>query len=117
MIAPSSTCGSAIRLFKIEQTRRFLLITLARQLATRIDRHCCRGARTEPMKFGFDIFRQLDDGSPLWIANAETREQAERQMASLHRVTPARYFIRDAETGAVVSDCGPGNQKKRGPAG
>jgi hypothetical protein len=69
------------------------------------------------MKLGFDIFRQLDDGSPLWIANVETREQAEREMASLQRVTPARYFIRDAETGAVVSDCGPGTQEKGGPAG
>jgi hypothetical protein len=117
MIAPSSTCGSAIRLFKIEQTRRFLLITLARQLATRIGRHRWRQAGTEPMKFGFDIFRQLDDGSPLWIANVETREQAEREIASLQRVAPARYFIRDAETGAVVSDRGPGNQEKRGPAG
>ena len=98
MIAPSSTRGSAVRLFKIEQTRRFLLITLAEPLVRR-------------------IFRQLDDGSLLWIASVETREQAEREMASPRRVTPARYFIRDAETGAMVSDCGPGNQEKRGPAG
>jgi hypothetical protein len=25
------------------------------------------------MKLGYDIFRQLDDGSPIWIANVQTR--------------------------------------------
>jgi hypothetical protein len=68
------------------------------------------------MKFGFDIFRQLDDGSPIWIANVATRAKAEQQVASLRLSTPARYFIRDAESGAIVNDFGPGTSGKN-PAG
>jgi len=54
------------------------------------------------MKLGFDIFRQLDDGSPIWIANVQTRAQAQERVAVLRRSIPARYFIRNAETGAVT---------------
>jgi hypothetical protein len=53
------------------------------------------------MKLGLDIFKQLDDGSPIWVRNVHTRAQAHREMASLLRSVPARYFVRDAETGAV----------------
>jgi hypothetical protein len=59
------------------------------------------------MKLGFDIFRQLDDGSPIWIANVQTRAQAQERVAVLRRSVPARYFIRNAETGAVT-DSEPG---------
>jgi hypothetical protein len=51
------------------------------------------------MKLGFDISRQLDDGSPIWVANVHTRAQAEREVASLQRSAPARYFVRDAGNG------------------
>ena len=60
------------------------------------------------MKLGYDIFRQLDDGSPIWIANVQTRTQAEQRVAVLRRSTPARYFLRNAETGAVIADSDPG---------
>jgi hypothetical protein len=56
------------------------------------------------MKLGYDIFRQLDDGSPIWIANVQTRPQAEQKMALLRRSNPGRYFLRNAETGAVIGD-------------
>jgi len=69
------------------------------------------------MKFGFDIFRQLDDGSPMWIANAATRAHAEQEVTALQRSAPARYFIRDAETGAVVNYFEPGPSGKNNPAG
>jgi hypothetical protein len=59
------------------------------------------------MKLGFDIFRQLDDGSPIWIANVQTRAQAQERVAVLRHSVPARYFIRNAETGAVT-DSEPG---------
>jgi hypothetical protein len=62
------------------------------------------------MKLGYDIFRQLDDGSPIWIANVQTRAQAQQQIAILRSSLPARYFVRDAETGAVISDSEPGPQ-------
>lgn len=68
------------------------------------------------MKFGFDIFRQLDDGSPIWIVNVPTRAQAEREIVALRRSAPARYFLRDAETGAVINDFGLGTVGENGPA-
>jgi len=60
------------------------------------------------MKLGYDIFQKLDDGSPLWIANVQTRAQALQQVTLLRRSAAARYFVRDAETGAVINDCEPG---------
>ena len=60
------------------------------------------------MKLGYDIFRQLDDGSPIWIANVQTRTQAEQRLALLRRSAPARYFLRNAETGVVITDSEPG---------
>ncbi len=60
------------------------------------------------MKFGYDIFQKLDDGSPLWIANVQTRAQALQKVTLLRRSASARYFVRDAETGAVITDYEPG---------
>ena len=60
------------------------------------------------MKFGYDIFQKLDDGSPLWIANVQTRAQALQKVVALRRSASAQYFVRDAETGVVINDCGPG---------
>lgn len=69
------------------------------------------------MKLGFEIFRRLDDGSPIWVANVQTRAQAEREVASLLRSAPARYFVRDAETGEVITDAGLGSAGETDPAG
>jgi len=63
------------------------------------------------------IFRQLDDGSPIWVANEYTRPQAEREVASLQRSAPARYFVPDAETAAVIADSGLGASGKIDSAG
>lgn len=60
------------------------------------------------MKLGYDIFRQLHDGSPIWIANVQTRAQAEQRVSLLRLSQPARYFLRNAETGAVIIDFEPG---------
>jgi hypothetical protein len=35
------------------------------------------------MKLGYDIFQQLDDGSPIWVTNVQTRTQAEQKVVSL----------------------------------
>jgi hypothetical protein len=64
------------------------------------------------MKLGYDIFRQLDDGSPIWIANMQTRTQAQQKVATLRPTVPARYFVRDADTGAVITDSEPGARGK-----
>ena len=60
------------------------------------------------MKLGYDIFQKLDDGCPLWIANVQTRAYALQKVTSLRRSVAARYFVRDAETGAVINDSEPG---------
>ena len=60
------------------------------------------------MKLGYDIFQRLDDGSPLWIANVQTRAQALQSVIALRSSASARYFVRDAETGVVINDDEPG---------
>jgi hypothetical protein len=60
------------------------------------------------MGLGFDIFKQLDDGSPLWVAEAESLEVARRKLDSLRRSTPGRYFVRNAETGKVIDEADSG---------
>jgi len=49
------------------------------------------------MKLGFDIFRRLDDGSPLWVAQANSIAEARTRLAALRQDCPGRYFVRDAE--------------------
>jgi hypothetical protein len=69
------------------------------------------------MKLGYDIFQKLDDGSPLWIANVQTRAQALQEVTALRRSAAARYFVRDAETGVVINDCEPGTVRAPTRAG
>jgi hypothetical protein len=54
------------------------------------------------MDFGFDIFRKLDDGTPLWIKQVATLDDGKAHLAALASSTPAEYFIRDASTGEIV---------------
>lgn len=54
------------------------------------------------MDFGFDIFRKLDDGTPLWIKQVATLDDGKIHVAGLASSTPAEYFIRDASTGEIV---------------
>ncbi len=75
------------------------------------------GASHRLMKLGYDIFQRLDDGSPLWIANVQTREQALQEVTSLRRSAAARYFVRDAETGVVINDCEPGTVESTNEGG
>jgi hypothetical protein len=54
------------------------------------------------MDLGFDIFRTLDDGTPLWIKQVATLDDGKIHLAGLTSSMPAEYFIRDASTGEVV---------------
>jgi hypothetical protein len=49
------------------------------------------------VNLGYDIFQKLDDGSPLWIADVQTRAQALQKVTLLRRSAAARYFVRDAK--------------------
>lgn len=54
------------------------------------------------MALGYDIFKKLGDGSPLWIGQIATFDEAKTKVEALVRTTPAEYFIREASTGQVV---------------
>ena len=54
------------------------------------------------MKLGFDIFRRLDDGSPQWVAQANSIAEAHARLTALRQFSPGHYFVRDAETGQSI---------------
>jgi hypothetical protein len=54
------------------------------------------------MNFGFDVFRTLDDGTPLWIKQVATLEDGRKSLDELIRSARAEYFVRDASTGEIV---------------
>ena len=58
------------------------------------------------MSLGYDIFKKLDDGSPLWVMQAATLDEAKRHLESLARTGPGQFFVRDASTGKVLADLG-----------
>lgn len=60
------------------------------------------------MELGYDIFRKLDDGSPIWACDAPTLDAAKKKVETLIREKPADYFIRDASSGEVVARITPG---------
>jgi hypothetical protein len=61
------------------------------------------------MNQGYDIFRKLDDGSPLWIADLASLSEAKEKIKLLVSQSAAAYFIRDASTGKVVFSFPPGD--------
>ena len=61
------------------------------------------GRTGENMSLGYDIFRELSGGDPLWVAQATTLEEAREKLDTLARTLPARYFIRDATTAKIVA--------------
>jgi hypothetical protein len=55
------------------------------------------------MTLGYDIFRKLDDGSSLWIADvASLNEAKEKIELLLFSRSSSAYFIRAASSGNVV---------------
>jgi hypothetical protein len=54
------------------------------------------------MDFGFDIFRTLDDGTPLWIMQVGSLDDGRKHLDQLISSAPGEYFIRDASSGEVV---------------
>jgi hypothetical protein len=58
------------------------------------------------MDLGFDIFRKVDDGTPLWIKQVATFDDGKKHLETLIGAAPGEYFIRDASTGEIVLKCG-----------
>ncbi len=54
------------------------------------------------MDLGFDIFRTLDDGTPLWIKQVASLDDGKKHLEALMSAAPGEYFIRDASTGEIV---------------
>jgi hypothetical protein len=59
------------------------------------------------MGLGYDIFKKLDDGSPIWVGQADSLSAAQQALESLRRASPGHYFLRDANSGAVIPDSDP----------
>ncbi len=51
---------------------------------------------------GFDIFRKMEDGHPLWIAEVAVLKEAKAQLHALALKAPGEYFIRDASNGRII---------------
>jgi hypothetical protein len=54
------------------------------------------------MRFKFDIFKQLRDGTSLWIAAVERLEEARNRIKRLAFVGPGDYLIYSEEKCLVV---------------
>lgn len=59
------------------------------------------------MSLGYDIFREADDGSPLWVGQAATLTEAKEKLEMVARSVPAGYFVRDAASTKIVARVGP----------
>jgi|HubBroStandDraft_6_1064221.scaffolds.fasta_scaffold119482_3 hypothetical protein len=53
-------------------------------------------------RLGFDIFRKMEDGHPLWIAEVAILEKAKTHLHELASRAPGEYFIRDASNGQII---------------
>jgi hypothetical protein len=51
---------------------------------------------------GFDIFRKMEDGHPLWLAEVAVLKEAKTQLYALASKSPGEYFIRDASNGRII---------------
>jgi hypothetical protein len=54
------------------------------------------------MNLGFDIFKKLQDGSPVWVMQVSTLREAREKLAALVNDSPGEFFARDAVTGEVA---------------
>jgi hypothetical protein len=50
----------------------------------------------------FDIFKQLRNGTSLWIVAVEGLEQARNRIARLAAIGPGEYLIYSQEKGLIV---------------
>jgi len=69
----------------------------------------------ENMTLGYDIFRESSDGSPLWVAQAATLNEAKDKLEMLAGSVPAQYFIRDAASTKIVGRAGPNTSEEIKP--
>jgi hypothetical protein len=54
------------------------------------------------MDLGFDIFKTMDDGTPLWIKQVPTLDDGRQHLEALIGTAPGEYFVRDASTGEIA---------------
>lgn len=73
------------------------------------------GRSGENMSLGYDIFRELGDGDPLWIAQATTLKEAQEKLDVLARTVPAKYFVRDANSAEIVARATPNSGQETKP--
>jgi hypothetical protein len=54
------------------------------------------------MIFGYDVFRRLHDGSPLWVGTVANVVEAEKQIQNLATQSRDNFFIREAINGEIT---------------
>ena len=59
----------------------------------------------------YDIFKILNQGSPVWVGTVATRGEVEQTLNALEWVNPGDYFIREAVSGEIVQGIEPGDLK------
>jgi hypothetical protein len=110
-LCPSSTFRLPLRLFNIEQTALVELVKLWR-VQGQVTPSGSNFAGYANLKLGFDIFRRLDDGSPLWVAQVDSIAEARARLEALLQFSPGHYFVRDAETGQYIAPDGCQNPRE-----
>jgi hypothetical protein len=98
-------CSANFCLSNIEQTKNLIGPTLPKSFAFSYPGRPLKTwnlhHRAMP-SLGFDIFRMLHDGHPLWIAEVATLEEAKNNLHALALKSRGEYFIRDASNGEIV---------------
>jgi hypothetical protein len=61
----------------------------------------------EATQYGYDIFRNLHNEAPLWVASVATLAEVELTLNALAWVEPGDYFTQDCATGEIVSGRNP----------
>ena len=61
----------------------------------------------EATQYGYDIFRNVRDAAPVWVASVATLAEVELTLNALAWVEPGDYFTQDCETGEIVSGRNP----------
>jgi hypothetical protein len=54
------------------------------------------------MGVGYDIFRNVRFGGPIWITTVATRGEVQQTLHALEWVDPGDYFTREVPSGEIV---------------
>lgn len=68
----------------------------------------------EATQYGYDIFRNVHNETPVWVASVATLFEVELTLNALAWVEPGDYFTQDSATGDIVSGRYPNHERAVG---